>query len=318
MPEKFEFSSSKCDFRVRSQDFSIGGTVETAQTRFASKLPHLSISAGSDKCDWRVISRGEEVEAAAGVAGNAARLHMAPVAGSDKCDWRFDLEREEFAARLNMSSRTGRVSFGSEKCDFRMDATQGGFRGSVAAVPGEWRVQGRVPGFGGIISADKCDWRIAANGLDVAGNAAGTREMSLRVPQARMGMHADKCDWRIRATSQTYDAAVRAEQQSMSAQFQGRRLRAGMESAKCDWSVRARSQFPEAARQPEMSADLTAGAGKEFQLNFNLGLRGGPAIRLRAAGSDKCDFRIESIMESVDGVEWHRARLVRDDEPEKS
>ncbi|HLJ14969.1 MAG TPA: hypothetical protein VKV15_10770 [Bryobacteraceae bacterium] len=317
MAEKFTFSSSKCDFRVKSGDFSIGGTVEAIQSQFTSTLPRVSIAAGSDKCDWRVFSRAEQVETSAQLAGEALRVRGARAAGSDKCDWRFDFEREEFAARLNMSLPAARVHFGSDKCDFRIDAAQSNFHGSVAAVPGEWRVQGRIPGFRGSVASDKCDWRIFANDLDVAGNPAGAREMSLRMPSARMRMNADKCDWRIRATSETYDAAVQGQERTMDAQIRGRRLRAVVASAKCDWSVRAQSEFPESIRQPEVSADLTTGQGKSFNLDLNLGLRGGPSIRLRAAGSDKCDFRIESIMESVDGVEWRRARLVRDDKSDK-
>src|SRR5215472_16460895 len=137
MPEKFEFSSSKCDFRVRSQDFSIGGTVEGLQSKFASTLPRVSVSAASDKCDWRVTSKDSIVEMSAQLSGETVRARLAKTAASDKCDWRFIIEQEEFTSHFNMSNRAALVRFGSAKCDFRVDTGQGDFRGSVAAVPGE-------------------------------------------------------------------------------------------------------------------------------------------------------------------------------------
>jgi len=348
------FSSDKCDFRVRGKDFTLSGSVQQDAARWVAQLPNFRAVAGSDKCDWRIISRADLVEsyARSSIADKAVQLG-GRAAGSDKCDWRINFEREELASRLGMQLPQLALRASSSKCDWRIDTVAQRFRGSLAGDPAEWAVRGQMPGFRGVISSDKCDWRIASESVFAMGPVGGfAQELRLPLPSGRMRMDSDKCDyrvqlntattrgdlavrqsgvdfssfdrgiggavasskcdWRIRAFDEVFRAAASANRQSLDVEATARTFRGMMESSKCDWSIRAAGSIPEAVRPPQLSAELVT-RGKGFDLQLTLGLKGGPALKVNVAGSDKCDFRVESIEESVDGKQWRQARLAPKD-----
>jgi hypothetical protein len=357
--ERFNFSSSKCDFRVESAFLQIGGEAIEDRSNFNAQLPNVSVSAGSSKCDWRIFSREDLVDSIAERLGDRLRVGASAGGGSSKCDWRVEIEREDPYYAMRYQAPMARVRAASSKCDFRLETVADRFRGEVSAQPGDFRIGASFPGFRASVASSKCDWRIFTNSIDAAGaSPERTDELSVRMPAARMRMDSakcdfrarfaseaarsdvsirgsevdvsalqgrvggavasDKCDWRIRASGDIYEAAARAQGRMVDMSVRGAAFRGAVGSSKCDWSIEALGAMPEAVKPPELRAELATHNDRSFTVDLNLGLRGGPSIRLRAAGSDKCDFRIESIMESIDGVQWRRSRLSPDDKPERS
>jgi hypothetical protein len=201
---------------------------------------------------------------------------------SDKCEWRISSQSVFAAGRVGGTAEElrvplagGRLRLDSDKCDYRVQVNTATTRGDLAVRGPAFDFSGFNRGIGG-------------------------------------GVASSKCDWQIRAFDEVYRAAASANRQSLDVEASAQNFRGMIASAKCDWSISAIGSLPQAIRPPEVHAELVS-KGKGFDLELTLGLKGGPGLKVNIAGSDKCDFRVENIMESLDGKQWRSARLTPED-----
>jgi hypothetical protein len=163
----------------------------------------------------------------------------------------------------------------SDKCDFRMPAGPGSLQATR-------------------IESAKCDWHVATPALQARGTDPATVEdLQARTVAGRLRMDSDKCDWRVRID----DVATRTVQaQTLGPELELRTsagpVRGELGSSKCDWSIQMLGARPGMKAPPQLRADLSSDKC-DFAMRVQIGLQGGPSWSLRAAGSDKCDFRVE-------------------------
>lgn len=202
--------------------------------------------------------------------------------GSSKCD-------EEPYLKANMIAlgheRLGALTVASSKCDWSITSNRivSRVRGDEFDVSAE--IRAGIVRFGG----SKCDWNIRSPGLKVDGEADSVLDLRAGLPGGSIGVASSKCDWLVQAAPfhiQT-QAGVRVRD------FRGA-LSAGLvnvTSSKCDWSIQVQADPTNAQRPADVSTSV-ASSKCDFTLNIEFGLRGGPRYRLRAVGSDKCDFQV--------------------------
>ncbi len=206
--------------------------------------------------------------------------------GSSKCD-------DGPSIRANLldvgKGSLGNVTVSSSKCDWMVSTRIGTHVGRGDMIESDF--VGRF-GFGKVnVSSSKSDWSIRTPTVDASGHkSAALSGLEARfTPGGTIGVASSKCDWSIR--SNPFDAETVAG--SLVSDFKGRlgRNRVTLSSSKCDWSIQVLGDRVRARRPPTFRSSVSS-SKCDFTLNMDFGLHEGPRYRVRAVGSDKCDFRV--------------------------
>jgi hypothetical protein len=152
------------------------------------------------------------------------------------------------------------------------------------------------------MDSDKCDWRVATPTLQARGSDLSvTEDLQANFGAGRLRMDSDKCDWRIAvddAVSRTVNVATVGPQLEVSTRSGG--LRGEVRYGESDWVFEMAGARPGMTTPPVVRAEMMSDKC-DFKIRLEVGVLGGPSVRMRAMGSDKCDFRIVEQPEEVQG-----------------
>jgi hypothetical protein len=192
----------------------------------------------------------------------------------------------------------------SAKCDFAIPVTAVSQLGRAELALGTARQRMRM-------DSDKCDWRVTTPTLQARGSALNVAEdLQANFGAGRLRMDSDKCDWRIAVDDtvrRTVNVATAGRQLEVRTRSGG--LRGEMRYGKSDWVFEMSGARPGMRTPPLVRAEM-ASDKCDFNIRLEVGVLGGPSVRMRAMGSDKCDFRIVEYPEEVRGT-------VRPDRPDQ-
>jgi hypothetical protein len=179
----------------------------------------------------------------------------------------------------------------SDKCDFAAIPANPTRSASAELIIGDVGQRMRI-------DSDKCDWRVVTPAIQVRGpSTAVTDDLQANSTAGRLRMDSDKCDWRVRFDDRQ-ERVFRAEVAGPEFELRGSTgpVRGELRSSKCDWSVEMTGSWPGMRTPPRLRAEMDSDKC-DFALRVEVGLQSGPMYRLRAIGSDKCDFRIVELPE---------------------
>jgi hypothetical protein len=193
---------------------------------------------------------------------------------------------------------------GSSKCDFAVPVTAVSQLGRAELTLGSGRQTMRM-------DSDKCDWRIATPTLQARGSLLDVAEdLQANFGAGRLRMDSDKCDWRV-AVDDTVKRSVNVATAGRQLEVRNRSggLRGEMRYGKSDWVFEMSGARPGMKTPPLVRAEMMSDKC-DFNIRLEVGVLGGPSVRMRAMGSDKCDFRIVEYPEDVRGT-------ARPDQPDR-
>jgi hypothetical protein len=191
-------------------------------------------------------------------------------------------------------ARPGR-KIASSKCDFAIPIAAVSERGRADLALGTAGQRMRM-------DSDKCDWRVTTPTLQARGSDLSvTEDLQADFGAGRLRMDSDKCDWRVAVddtVTRMVNVATAGRQLEVRTTSGG--LRGEMRYGKSDWVFEMSGARPCMSTPPVVRAEM-ASDKCDFNIRLELGVLGGPSVRLRAIGSDKCDFRIVEFPEDVRG-----------------
>jgi hypothetical protein len=185
----------------------------------------------------------------------------------------------------------------SDKCDFV--AVPVGSAGPVRV-----ELSTGAAGHSMHVVSDKCDWRIATGAVHAHGSVPGIADdLQAKFAAGRLRMDSDKCDWRIRVDDRE-SRSFRAQTTGPELEVRGSAgpVRSDLSSREGGWSVRMTGAFPGMRTPSRLHAEMDSDKC-DFAMRVELGVQGGPMYRLRAVGSDKCDFRVIEAPEGFRSAE---------------
>jgi hypothetical protein len=178
---KNQLSSSKCDFRFSFADMKFEGKQAASGTNWSSESLNRKVSVQSSKCDWRVISNDEAFQVNTFRSDKNFKIDsrirgMAASMGSDKCDFRINSRMDEVVLPMKLSAEGPAVTMhlSSDKCDWKIQAGGGiretkgrpKFEASLSSAKCDFNLrirfglEGAKNIYVGAISSSKCDFRI--------------------------------------------------------------------------------------------------------------------------------------------------------------
>ena len=183
----------------------------------------------------------------------------------------------------------------SSKCDFAIPVTAVSAPGRAELTLGTARQRMRM-------DSDKCDWRVTTPTLQARGSLLSVAEdLQANFGAGRLRMDSDKCDWRVAVNDtveRTVNVATVGRQLEVRTTSGG--LRGEMRYGKSDWVFEMAGSRPGMTTPPLVRAEMMSDKC-DFNIRLELGVLGGPSVRMRAVGSDKCDFRIVEYPGDVQG-----------------
>lgn len=248
---------------------------------------------------------------------------------SDPPDWKSDWltrltqrfkELGPQATRMATTVAGGSVKLEAEGEVWNVVTDSKEFAGTIGGTQTGWVAVGRGAGFAGEMASSKCDWRVRNEVLDAFGTRGTQSAVGLRVgPGAaggRIRIGSAKCDWRVGVDDGRQIAEMQSRNGVSDVVVQSDRMSGKITVRESEWRMSTSLGAPNAFSPPTITAAATAKAG-HYSCTIGVNTPKGPAVRLRVVSSDKCDFRIESMEFSDDGV-GYRALSLPAGEPPKS
>jgi len=184
-----------------------------------------------------------------------------------------------------------RPPIASDKCDFVIPVSATSQRGRAELSLGTATQRMRM-------DSDKCDWRVATPNLQARGPALTvTNDLQANFGAGRMRMDSDKCDWRV-AVDDVANRSVKLTTtgQQLEVRTGSADVRGEMRYGKNAWAFELAGARTGMSTPPQVRARMQADKC-DFAVVVELGLVGGPSVRMRAVASSKCDFRIVEFPE---------------------
>lgn len=245
---------------------------------------------------------------------------------SSKCDFRFDpwwrIEdpdwtlkgfrdlldfvdpRRATATQLAASLPDAKVRIDAEGGAWRVSTSGERFNGAVGATPRGWVVVGRDPEFSGEVGAAKCDWQVRTPAAEMAGvRADWVGELRARFAGGRISAESAKCDWRVVTVGDDVQTTTVVDRRRLRFDASAPNFSGQVSAAGNEWKLSTSAGELAGRRAPQIDADLSS-SKCDFAMRIRVGLPDGPAIKVSAIGSDKCDFRFERFQYAEDGVQF--------------
>jgi hypothetical protein len=141
------------------------------------------------------------------------------------------------------------------------------------------------------VASSKCDWSISTPAISYGSRpSVGRTTLKGNLVAGALTAASSKCDWSIQTAD--ISAVSKALRRKLDMQYAGGGF--AVSSAKCDWTIRASRDGAQFA----VSASVVS-AKCDFKFQFGVDFGGKTILKVRGAGSDKCDFRFENMQKLI-------------------